>query len=321
MTIARCARRALALAFLLAATPAPRAHAAAATADVLIVVGAPGTPEYAAAFAEAARAWQKAAGQGGAQVVVLGLDGGAERPLLQGALARQAAAGPTPLWLVLLGHGTFDGKHARFNLRGPDVSASDLKDQLARFSRPLIIINTAPASAPFVSTLSGRDRTVIAATRSGSEQNATRLPRALAAALTDSGHDLDKDGQVSLLEAFLGASRAVGNQFTADGLLATEHAILDDNGDARGTPTLFFKGLRPDKTAEDGSLPDGTRAHQVHLVPTPADRDLSPAQRKQRDALELQLAQLRATRARLGDATFYRRVEPLLLELARIYQP
>ena len=41
---------------------------------------------------------------------------------LKALIQAEPKDGPQPFWLVLIGHGTFDGHEARFNLRGPDGS-------------------------------------------------------------------------------------------------------------------------------------------------------------------------------------------------------
>src|SRR5262249_50255186 len=126
--------------------------------------------------------------------------------VLRATIAQQSLKGP-PLWLILIGHGSYDGKQARFNLRGPDLSATNLATWLKPFQRPQAVINTSSSSSPFLNALSASNRVIITATRSGSEQNYARLGDYLAAAIADTAADLDKDGQVSVLEAFLLASR------------------------------------------------------------------------------------------------------------------
>ena len=138
---------------------------------------------------------------------------------------------------MVIGHGTFDGKEAKFNLRGPDLSAADLAEWLKPFRRPVAVINCASASSPFINKLSATNRVIIAATRSGYEQNYARFGEYISSAVADPQADLDKDGQTSLLEAFLMASRRVAEFYNTEGRLATEHALLDDNGDGLGTPT------------------------------------------------------------------------------------
>src|SRR5262245_40173666 len=51
------------------------------------------------------------------------------------------------LLIFFIGHGTFDGKVAKFNLIGPDLAASDYAQLIAGLpTRNIIIINTASAS-------------------------------------------------------------------------------------------------------------------------------------------------------------------------------
>jgi len=224
------------------------------------------------------------------------------------------------LWLVLIGHGTFDGKEAKFNLRGPDCSASELAGWLQPFHRPVAVVNTASASGPFINKLSAPGRVVITATRSGNENNYARFGQYLAEAITDPEADLDKDGQTSLLEAFLIASRRVGEFYQLEGRLATEHALLDDNGDGLGTPADWFRGIRAVKKAKDGAALDGVRAHQFHLIRNEAERNLPPAVRLKRDELELEIARLREAKNQMDEDGYYSSLEKLLLQMARLYE-
>jgi hypothetical protein len=220
----------------------------------------------------------------------------------------------------LIGHGTFDGKEAKFNLRGPDFSATDLATWLQPFRRPLIVINTAAASGPFLNKLSGPGRIIVTATRSGYEQNFARFGQFFSATIADLKADLDKDGQVSVLEAFLMASHDVAEFYKSEGRLATEHPLVDDNGDGLGTPPDWFRGIRAIKKPAQGASLDGLRAHQVHLVRSDAERKLSPALRTRRNELELGIMQLRETKETLPPDDYYHRLEILLLELARLYE-
>src|SRR6185369_7859720 len=229
--------------------------------------------------------------------------------LLQQAIADQPKQSPAQLWLVLIGHGTFDGKEARFNLRGPDVSSAELAEWLQPFRRPLVVINTASCSGPFLNGLTGTNRAIITATRSGNEQNYTRFGQYFAEALTDPQADLDHDGQVSLLEAFLTASRQAAEFYKAQGRLVTEHALLDDNGDGLGTPADWFRGLRATKQAKDGAALDGNRAHQLHLSRSTAEQKLSPKTRARLDDIELEVTKLRDTKSKRDEDEYYRQLE------------
>ncbi len=290
---------------------------------VLVVIGAAGEEEFGRAFEESAGHWEKAGTNAGAKLAVLGLGtqpGTSDRERLQQALAQEPKDGAGELWLVLLGHGTFDGREAKFNLRGADVSASELAEWLKPFRRPLAIIDTASASAPFLAKLSGTNRVVITATRSGHEVNYARFGGFLSEAVADPAWDLDKDGQTSLLEAFLAASRRTAEFYVGEGRLATEHALLDDNGDGLGTSPEWFRGVRAVKRAKDGAPPDGLRAHQFHLVRRGDDTTLPPAARARRDELELAVARLRDLKGSLDEMEYYRRLEAFLIEMARLYE-
>ena len=301
-------------------------------ATVLLVVGAAGTPEYGGRFAETAARWQKVAARAGAATTVLGLEPAArnttDRQRLQQAVAEAVRGDPqAPLWLVFIGHGTWDGRHGRFNLRGPDVTAAELGDWCKPLGRPLIFVNGASASAPFLRALTGPGRIVVTATKTGAEISAPRFGPAFAEAIGDARADLDRDGGVSVLEAFLHASKRVEAGFAEQGLLASEHALLEDNGDGLGTSAAFFKGMSPSTststtttTSASGDIArDGARARQVTLVPAPAEQALPPAARRRRDELETAVLALREQRPKLPEATYFARLERLMLQLARIY--
>ncbi len=292
-------------------------------ATVIVVAGAPGEEDYEKVFAQQLETWGKVTTQAGVKAVMIGGEAAgatSDRERLKQALAAETPAGPGELWLVLIGHGTFDGKEAKFNLRGQDLTAGELADWLKPFRRPLAIIDTASASAPFLIKLAGAGRVVISSTRSGNEQNYARFGKFFAEAMADPRSDLDKDGQVSLLEAFLSGSQRTTEFYKTEGRLATEHALIDDNGDGLGTPAEWFRGVRATKQAKDGATLDGARAHQFHLVRSAAEQQLSPEGRARRDALELKIARLRETKAKLTEVKYYEELERLMLELAAVYE-
>jgi hypothetical protein len=299
------------------------AHADEPKPSVLVVVGAAGTEEYGEMFRTWAERWQAAAERGHAEFAAIGLAPAGEQPdleLLAAKLAEFAKIPDQPLWLVLIGHGTFDGKTARFNLRGPDVSAAELAKLVEPLERPLAIINCTSASGPFLAELSGAGRVVVAATRSGHEVNFARLGDYLSSAIADPRADLDKDDQTSLLEAYLLAASGLAEFYAREARLATEHALLDDTGDKLGTPPDWFRGVRAVKTAKDGAAPDGVRAAQWVLVPSGREEELSAASRTRRDELERDLAALRDRKSDLPEDEYLVLVEPLLVELARLYE-
>ena len=290
-------------------------------ASVIIAVGAAGEDEFGTDFQKSAQLWIEACKKGGANYVTIGLDptnATTDLERLKQTLSAEPRESANELWLVLLGHGTFDGKLAKVNLRGPDLSADDLFAWLQPFKRPLAIIDCTSASAPFLAKLSAPGRVVITATRSGYEENYARFGKFLAESIADPQADLDKDGQTSLLEAFLMASRRVAEFYDSAGRLATEHALLDDNGDGLGTPADWFRGVHAVKRARDGAPLDGFRAGQFFLVRSEQERQIPPALRARRDELELAVAKLRDSKEKLNEDDYYHQLEILLLELAKL---
>jgi len=290
---------------------------------VVAVIGAPGTPEYGAQFGQWADTWKQACSKGGATFIAIGLDESkdvSDKARLEEVLAERSQETLTALWLILIGHGTFDGRTAKFNLRGPDVAANELADWLRPLQSPVAVVNAASASAPFLKELSASGRVVITATKSGFEQNYTRFGEFLAEAIVQPAADLDKDGQTSLLEAFLTASHRVSEFYTAAGRLATEHALLDDNGDGLGTPADWFQGIRPVQRARDGAALDGYRAHQFCLLYSKTEARIPPDLRAKRNQLELEVMKLRDAKDQIPESVYYPRLEALLYEIAHIYE-
>ena len=289
-------------------------------ATVIVVAGAGGEDEYDKTFAKWAKLWEAACQRAGAKEITLGVstNSASDHDRLKEIFTNEPKNGGE-LWLVLLGHGTFDGKEAKFNLRGPDLAAAELATWLKPFKRPLAIINCASASGPFLKALSATNRVVITATKSGFEQNYARFGEYFSDAISNPASDLDKDGQVSLLEAFLSASVSAAEFFKTENRLATEHALIDDNGDGLGTPADFFRGIRAIKKPEGSGAIDGVRAHQFHLLRSEQEKNLSAAARAKRDELELKMAKLREQKSELGEETYFKELEKIALELAHVY--
>lgn len=213
--------------------------------------------------------------------------------------------------IVLIGHGSARGASARFNLPGPDLGPADfdlLLDRLA--GRRVAFVNTAASSGGFVSGVAGEGRVVIAATRSAREQNETQFGGHFVAAFVGNDADLDKDGRVSLLEAFRYAAREVERHYEREGLLATEHPVLEDDGDGVGE-------REPAPPTTEGAL-----AADLYLASMPASVDetaaASPELRelyRRRDSLQARVVELRDVRDGLDPADYERRLEELLVEL------
>jgi hypothetical protein len=294
----------------------------------VVVIGTEGDSEFLDVFTQSAERWADAAMKANVQATVIGRKPAEEASVnpiekeqLRAALEAQPKTGSDPLWLVFIGHGTFDGREAKVNLRGPDISQNELLDWLRPFSRPVAVIDCTSASAPFLTKLSvkGMNRVIITATRTGSEINYARFGMFLSQSIIDPAADLDKDGQTSLLEAFLAASDRTAEFYKTESRLATEHALLDDNGDGLGTSADFFEGIRATKPARNGAAVDGPRAHQWVLLQTAEELALNPQQKQQRLALERQVESLRAQKASLPEETYYARLDVLMLQLAKVY--
>lgn len=295
----------------------PLALAAAEQQSAIITIGAEGDAEYAETFTQWAGDWQKACAAGNVKTTSIGAEADDGRARLQKALEAEAKDGD-PLWVVLLGHGTFDGRVGKFNVRGDDVSADDLTAWLKPFERTVVIVAGFSTSGAWVKPLAAPGRVIVCATKSGMENNFARFGGQLARAFA-SGADLDKDGQTSLLEAWLAAARQTADFYKGEGRLATEHSLLDDNADGLGTPADWFRGTRAVKKPQGKAAIDGLRASQLVLAPSVAERALSPQQREQRDTLERDLAALRERKAEMKDDEYFAALEAILLKIAQLY--
>jgi len=296
---------------------------------MFVVVGAAGEEEFGKRFEDWGKKWEQVARKGGARVTRIGSatqtdklpeDDATDRNSLKAAFDNEAKDGVAELWLVLIGHGTFDGTTAKFNLRGIDFSGEELAEWLKPFKRPVAVINSSSSSGPFIKALSAPDRIVVSATRSGHEQNFAYFGGHMADSIGDLKADLDKDGQVSLLEAFLMGSRRTAEFYDVEGRLATEHALIDDNADGFGTPADFFRGIRAVKKPDQGAAVDGLRAHQWHLVKSETEAAMPAEVRAKRDGLELRLEKLRQEKPSMEEDDYYSQLEKLLMELSRVYE-
>lgn len=287
---------------------------------LLVVVGAAGGEPFQTRLEEWRRQWEDLAERTQSTIKIIGTNSPpAPRNLLEQYIRRYRTSA-AELWIVLLGHGTYNGESARFNLEGPDVSAKELADWVDGHTGRLIVVNAASCSAPFLNRLSGPKRVIITATRSGFEQSFPHFGGFFVQALAGLEGDRDRDGQTSLLEAFLHAAAQVEAYYQNEDRLLTEHALIDDNGDSRGTPAAWFQGVRPERKSESNAEPDGFEAHQIHLIPSPEESQWTSAQRSLRSRLERQLNQLRATKPDLSEAEYYVRLEFILVELAHLYE-
>ena len=312
-----------------AAAPSP---AAGQEPHLLVVTGLGGAPEYQARFAEWGSGLVAAAREAGVRDVVWlaerdgldpAVDGVARTEAVRGAIAAVAErAGPRdPVVLVVFGHGSARDGGATVNLPGPDLSAGELAvwlDPLA--PRPVVVVNAASASGGFVGPLSAPGRVVITATRHERETQATRFGGHFVRALVDDAGDVDKDGRVSMLEAFQFARREVAREFESSNALATEHPLLDGDGDGTGS---LEPGEAEGRLAASISLSGrvgaavASGAAGAGGVDTAAADPALRALLAEKARLERELAELRAREGELEEAEYQRRLEALLLEVAR----
>lgn len=280
--------------------------------DVVVVRGADGEEAFAETFDAQVALWEAVCGKVGAEVSVVG-----EKVELQAVMD---AGGEGRLWVVMVGHGSFDGRESKFNLVGEDLSAKEMGQWVSGTERPLVVVNGGASSAAFASECSGPGRIVVTATKDASESSYAYFGKYFAEAIGDvEGADLDNDGGVSVLEAFLTASRGVKEFYEAEGRIASEEAIIDDNGDGRGTLAKVFEGLRSKEAGKNGKLPDGVRAHQVALLPDPEEAERSPAWKAKRDGLELEVFKLRAKRDGMNEDDYFKQLEELMVRMAGLY--
>ena len=224
-----------------------------------------------------------------------------------GRLAKQVKAGDL-LFVVMIGHGGGQGGDAKFNLIGPDLSVAEWAALLQPVQGRIAVVDSTSASFPYLNGLKGPGRIVITATNSTAQRYHTVFPDAFLKALTASDADVDKNGRISLLEAFTHASRLVVQHYEQNGHMVTERAVFDDTGD----------GVGRDATSPG---PDGTIAGLTFLdtlaMPTSSDPAVQDMLGRQK-ALTEQVDELRRKRPTMPPEEFDREFEKLIVELALV---
>lgn len=298
---------------------------------VIVISGVGGDAEHRAAFVEAALSFVETAEQRygvppeqtrylaeRADLAPEGIDGSSRREQIERVFAEVAADSQVgdQILVLLIGHGSEQGGRARFNIPGPDLGPVEfdaLLDSLA--DRRVAFVNTTSASGAFLAPLSAAGRTIVTSTRGGQQRDEPIFLRHFIAAFVDGAADTDKDERVSILEAFRYASLEVQREYETEGLILTEHALLDDNGDGEGTRD----------PAANGS--DGRIAHAFALgapvAGAPAivgatDDPEVAALLERRVELNLALDLLRARKDELDEDEYLRQLEDLLVEVAEI---
>ena len=214
------------------------------------------------------------------------------------------------LVVLLIGHGTsLDGDEAKFNLVGPDLSASDWADLVKPIPGRVVFVNTTSASFPFLRRLAGRGRIVLTATDSAAQQFETVFPEFFVKAFDDPAADLDKNNRVSMWEAFTYASAGVKQWFEQKGQLPTERPLLDDTGAG--------VGREAQNPGTDGAIARVTYLEPDVALTLPADTALAGLMRR-RAELETLLEELKARKESTPPDQYDADLEKLLVEIARI---
>ncbi|MEX2469983.1 MAG: hypothetical protein WD396_09525 [Pseudohongiellaceae bacterium] len=240
------------------------------------------------------------------------IDGACDRNGIESALADLAARAQTgdQVTLYLMGHGNGADEEAKFNIVGPDITGVEFAGMLDQFSQQdVVIINTTSASYGFSSMLSGEGRVVISATRSPSERYDPVFSRYFIEALDSRNGDQDKNNRVSMLEAFEYARASVEQWYAEQGRLASEHAGLDDNGDA-----MF--ALDPRADAGDGRLAEIAYIDTLEDDTAGLGEEALDLKAKMQE-LERSIFILRGRKADFLTDVYWQRMEELLVQLAR----
>ena len=214
------------------------------------------------------------------------------------------------VFVVLIGHGTFDGKVAKFNLPGPDMTAANFEPLLKSLpSKHIVFVDTTSSSGPFLEELSGSGRTIVTATRTGAERYATLFGGYFVDALMSDVADADKNHRVTVLEAFNTAKLGVARAYEQQGIMLTEHPMLDDSGDKKGTTD-------PNADGKNGRVASvlalGTEQASEAM---PADPKMRALYEERRD-LERRVEGLKLMKTGMEPARYASELEKLLTALA-----
>lgn len=224
------------------------------------------------------------------------------------------------VWIFLVGHGNHDGEHYKLQIKGPDITGQDLAGLLAALGdRHVYIVAGSSASGALLPILSGRNRVVVTATRNARERQPPLFLSFFLEAAESPLADTNKNGRVSLLEAFVFARAKVAEWFTERGRLQTEHPVLNDQAQ-------FSLGADEKRDGEDLPEPDletgsGLLAAAAYLAAPPekAYRTLEAQElAKQRTKIEREIEDLKFRKAELPSEEYYKKLEELLVKLAQL---
>jgi len=281
------------------------------------VAGLGGEPEYEQRFTGVANDLDKLLKTSGGDKHVYTLTGkDASRTHLAeiiGLVAREAKP-EDDFVLVLIGHGSFDGIEYKFNLVGPDVSSAELATLCDRVpAKRQLIVNTTSASGGSIPSLQRPGRAIIAATKSGTEKNATVFARYWVEALQDPDADVDKSDSINALEAFKYADHKTASFYESQKRLATEHAVFEDTG--KNDPVRA-----PAVENGEGLLVASFTLVRLGAAQKAANDPAKRALLAKKEELESQIDTLKYQKAAMSQEDYEKQLKSALVELARIQE-
>lgn len=226
----------------------------------------------------------------------------------------QEAKPEDTLVVTLIGHGTFDGVEYKFNLVGPDATAKEI----AMWMMPVkakrqLVVNTTSASGGSLAELRQDGRTVITATKSGTEKLSTVFARFWLEALRDPQADADKNEVITALEAYRYAESKTAKYYETNKRLATEHPLIADTASAQGFRT-------PDPLKGEAMVAMRTPALAFGSLQNAAKTPEKQNLLRQREELELQIDNLKLRKAAMPADQYRLEMRNLLVQVARIQQ-
>jgi hypothetical protein len=280
---------------------------------IVIVSGLGGESDYEQRFTAAANEMDRIFQAEGPAVRVTTLTGAnATAGQLHDALAAVAreAKPEDDFALILIGHGSFDGVEYKFNLVGPDMTAAQIAELCDKVhAQRQLIVDTTSASGGAVPAFERPGRAVIAATKSGTEKNATVFARYWVEAFQDPSADTDHSGSISALKAFAYATRKTAEFYDSQKRLATEHAVFNDTGS--GEPVREAGNGQGNLLASFTLLRSGATAQAAN---DPAKRALL----EQKDELEQKIDTLKYQKAALDPEVYKSELTDALVKLAKV---
>jgi len=216
------------------------------------------------------------------------------------------------LVVMLIGHGTYDGQDYKFNLQGPDITATELATLMDHVpAQRQLVVNMTECSGGSIEQLKRPMRIVITATRGGTERNATVFARYWAEALREPAADTDKNEAVSALEAYRYAMQKTADFFETQKRLATEHSMIEDTGKGQGERNPAADSAEGKVAASFAVIRLGANAAAAR---DPQKRPLL----ERKEALEQAIDKLKFEKAAMPEAEYKRQLTKLLLELANV---